>query len=106
MHVDHCLCNRKPESETTKALSAANLFESIKDPGQRIWLDPNSGIYDLHTKSIIPVIGGGELESATRRREFHGVLNQVPEDLLQPCRICPETGFGRTKLQVDLQLLF
>ena len=59
-----------------------------------MWLDPDAGVGDLDDDLMLLVVPGGNFEPAALGREFRGVLDQVPKNLLQTRRVAPAMMFA------------
>lgn len=91
MHVDHALRNgeAEPQPAIFRSDGAAPLLEGVEDPRLHVCFDPDAGVGEIDHDAMLSVVAGSDAQLATRRRELHGVLNDVPEDLLQPRRVGP-----------------
>ena len=65
------------------------LVEREEDSFQRSLCNADPGILNLDRKMVRIRIEGTDENTAAPVRELHGVLEKIPEDLLQPCRISP-----------------
>src|SRR5690349_22739825 len=93
------------QSESAK-LAAAALFESIENVRQRFRIDAATGILHFSLKLTFAVVARSNAKLPSSWREFDGVLDQVPEDLFKPRRICSQKNCIRCKLGRKRKLLF
>jgi len=93
--LDQLLNDRKPKSKPTVggALRRRRLAKAIKNERQNLLRDPIARIADGNSAAC-----AGALEAhgnaPAARREFHGIAEEVPHNLLQPVRIA-EHDAGR-----------
>ena len=80
--------DRQSEAQSTKFTSDASigLGERVEDSGQHAGIDSHSavGYLDDHTLLLSPA---ADAYAAAGGRELDGVLDEIPEHLLQPPRI-------------------
>ena len=76
-----------PQAQTQAAVSprdgAFSLLEWLEKPRQPLPCDADAGIGHLDDQPPRAIVDGADGDGAARR-EFHGVLDQVPEHLLEP----------------------
>ena len=96
MHLDQRFANGKAESEPFSL--RFQLLERLKDFVQVFWLDAGAGVRDLHGNRLWRRIVGPDGDRAIFGREFAGVPQNIPKDLLHPWRIDihpTRAGFGK-----------
>ena len=80
------------------------LLESIKDLRQRLGLDSQSRIGDLHNQPFIRIVAGRNVNLTVFRSELHRVVDQVPKDLLQAGRVGPEMDLLRREIKPEREM--
>src|SRR5690606_2416576 len=114
MHLNDRPRNAEPQSRPARAAAAAKrrrLLEGLEDAIQVGRFDADSVITDPHEqprrRTVVPGLTYLSLHfhAGSPRAELDGVLQQVPEHLLEP-RPVPLDRTASRKSQVNLQLLF
>jgi hypothetical protein len=65
--------------------------------------DPIIGDLELKTTAII--VGGADVDLSAGRSEFYGVVNQVPEDLVDAYRVGLDVMLLRSQMRGNRYLL-
>src|SRR4029077_6367196 len=83
------LADRQAETEAAELLGhrGVALLEGVEDPRQDLGLNPDSRVDHLEDPFRSRLISRANDDPAARRCELDGVLDEVPEDLLDPRRI-------------------
>src|SRR6202040_3232609 len=86
--VDHRLGNGEAKAQTAKSAGDGSLalFEGIEDLANLFSPDPDACVGDSDFDFFRRDVTGGNRDAPTCGREFHTVLDEVPEDLLQAGR--------------------
>jgi hypothetical protein len=63
------------------------LLEGIKQARQYLWVNPHARVGHRKRHLLVGSIGSRKRDGPAYRGELHGVLDKVPENLLQPGRI-------------------
>src|SRR5947209_901810 len=100
MRFDQRFANRQAQTQATE-LSSSGLFKCVKNRGQNIAIDPATGVLHHELEPAFKIVVGCDFKHAVVRREFDRVLNQVPKNLLEPGRICPERDLRRVQLRFE-----
>src|SRR3954469_7589918 len=107
MRVDQRLGNGQAKSESPKPAGdiTLSLFKRVKNLIDCLGLNADAGIGNAHLDLVRRGIQSFDANAASFRGELHAVLKQVPENLLQPCRIAFYVRVNRAKSKVHLQVL-
>ena len=74
------------------AQCAVNLCERLEYPVEIFGRDPDPGIRNRDADANQPVESGGYADVFARWREFHGVAEQVEQDLAGLAFVAPKGG--------------
>ena len=96
--------DRQPETEPSQCRSRS-LLKCVEYLWQSFGLNPQPTICDLDMELPVGIVASGNGDLPAVRREFHRVVDQIPEDLLQPGRIGAEMNFLRSQIQTQGQML-
>src|SRR5262249_41826375 len=88
----------QPQTVRPAAGGVSTLLEGLEDAWQDLGLDADTRVADLDDQPVAVDTGAGvsvgslrvagaDADHAAGRRELHGVLDQVPDNLLEPCRV-------------------
>src|ERR1700751_5633541 len=106
MHLDQALDDREPESQTAVTAGGrwVGLPESIEDERQEIGTNTDACIFyaDLDVR-VHPFQNYGD--PAAARGKFHGVGEDIPQNLLQPIRIASHQTNLRIQQRTDTDVL-
>src|SRR6266487_2652112 len=107
MRVDQRLRNRQAESKSPKTSSdiGLSLFERIKDFIDLFRLDADARVDNANLNLVRPGVKRFYSDSTFFGRKFHTVLDQVPKDLLQSCRIAFYVGLSSAKMKFRFEIL-
>src|SRR5437763_17223892 len=98
MGFDQRFADRQAEPESAELRTIA-LLESVENLRERFRVDPHPRIRNFDLERAIHV-RGPNFESTAFRGELHGILDQVPKDLLKAGRIGFEPNFvGRKSVR-------
>jgi hypothetical protein len=78
------------------------LLEGIEDLGEQIGLDADAGVLDLDHQvrpARVDFVAGTDRDHAAGGGELDGVLDQVPEDMLQPSGVGVEVVVSGAQVQ-------
>src|SRR6266705_3905004 len=88
VRFDNRLANREPEPKAGNALlDGMHLEEGFEQMEQRPWLNPDACVAKLDGQTGSLVAARFDRNASARGREFDGVLDQVPKDLLESASI-------------------
>src|ERR1700693_1133472 len=111
MRLNQGLADGEAETKSSQ-LSSRALLERIENFWQRLGFDSETGIGNLDAQLPGRIVAGRNRDLPAKGGEFHGVVDQVPEDLLESGWIGAEMHFfvvqDQTKLQIfsiDLALV-
>jgi hypothetical protein len=80
------------------------LLKWIEDSRENVRSDSNSTVNNLQPKPAALRIARTQLEPTIRRGELNGILDEIPEDLLQTSTVCSNAVFDRFELKLDSQV--
>src|SRR5215208_5261607 len=106
MEIDETFGNRESETKSAKlpGHGSISLLKWLEQGSQSLRLDSNPCVFNFEMKACIFVVKRAERDLSAVRREFHGVVDQVPEHLLKPNAISKDMKLFRFKPGEDLQL--
>src|SRR3954453_14168492 len=98
MRVDQGLGNCQTEAESSKPAGdiTLSLFKCVKYFPDGFGFNANAGVDNAHLDFVRRRIHSFDANPALFRSELHAVLDQIPENLLQACRIPFYVGTIRT----------
>src|SRR5258705_13378750 len=89
------------QAETQSAEVAGDLFfallEWLEYVGKNFGLDSDAGVVEFDLELAIRV-GGANADLAAGGGEFHGILQEVPEDLLDSSAVAQREMFRRLEM--------
>src|SRR5207247_8085778 len=107
VEIDETFRNCEPETKSAKlsAYRRISLFKWLKQRSQPLRLNsnPRVGNFEMKTSSFVVKRADGDLSALGG--EFHCVVDQVPEHLLEPDAISQDVTLFRLKPARDVQLL-
>src|SRR5438270_723487 len=103
MRLDQGLADGEAETESSQ-LCASGLLEGVENFRQRLWLDSETGIGNFNAQLPGRIVTGRNRDLSTGRGEFHGVVDQVPENLLEPGWIGAEMHLFGVQVETKLQM--
>src|SRR5262249_15589287 len=115
MRLDQRSADRQAQSQAavTPPHHRIPRLERVEDPGQAVGLDPDPGIRDLSDPEGALAFGGrargiagAGRDRTAPRGELDGILDQVPEDLLEASWVGADLVPRRGQLQMQLELGF
>ena len=91
MRFDQRLADGQSQSQPAELPGHARvaLFEGGKYPVHLPGRDPHAGVDDCHLQLALRGVAGVDSYAASRRGELDGVVEQVPEHLLEPGGVGP-----------------
>lgn len=89
MEFDDRLGNRQAQTEATEALNPGGraLLEGDKERCEVLRSDPHPGVANFDAQGSFLCVEGADMDAAALSRELGGVLDHVPEDLLDAGRV-------------------
>ncbi len=110
VRFDKLLADGEAKTQSSK-LCPATLFKSIENFRQCFRLNSQARVRDFNKQLSIGIVARGNGNLSLLRCEFHGVIYQVPKDLLQPRRVylqmnfpCAEIEGTRQMFSIDFRL--
>src|SRR5260370_30540462 len=105
MKFQNAFRNRQPKQESSKLQSnrRISLFEWLKQRGQPPRFNSDSSVGNLKMKTSLLVVRRTNGDVSAFRREFHGVIDQVPKHLLKTDAISTDAVLLCLKLYLELQ---
>ena len=84
MHLDETPRQRQPDAQASGRSfeNRFRLLEHVEHPWEDVRCDPHPGIADAHD-GLIGLLLSGKPDASATRRELHGVVESVREDLDQ-----------------------
>ena len=105
VHLHQRLADRQPQAQAAELPRdrAFRLLEGVEDPRQRLRLDADPAVVHLDDHVLL-VRPAADAHAAAVRRELDRVLQEVPEDLLEPGRVgLDPVGRGRPQVHAEVQ---
>ena len=81
------------------------MFEGAKNSILLLQLNAHAGIGDLENKTAV-LVGGTNGDAALRPGKLHRIVDQVPENLLEPDGVGPDMMAVGAKVHHQVQLFF
>ncbi|MEO5721810.1 MAG: hypothetical protein ABIR71_10110, partial [Chthoniobacterales bacterium] len=97
------LADREAKTESAEFCPTA-LFESIEDFRERFRFNPDAGVGYLKAELPVQIVACDDGDLAFREREFDGVFNQVPDDLLDTRRVGSQVNSYRREFGSELEV--
>src|SRR5688500_8556696 len=107
MYLDQRLADRKAETEAAELVGDAriSLFERIEYLRQKLRLDSDTVVADSDRDTAMwPTVGGigrDDRDVSPCGGKLDGVLDKIPDDLMQTCRIGAYDTVGGVELQIE-----
>ena len=102
MRLNQGFADSKAETESSE-LCASSLLECIENFRQRFWINSETGVGDFDAQLLGRIVAGRNRDLATARGEFHSVVDQVPEDLLESGGVGAEMHFFGVQVKMKYQ---
>src|SRR5579864_581181 len=102
MGFDQSFANCQAKAQSAE-LAPAALLKGVKDPGQGVAVYAAARIFDFNLKLSAGIIAASNKQPAVVGREFDGVFDQIPKDLLKPRGICAQVNPTRLQLRLELE---
>src|SRR5438105_1431472 len=103
MRLDQRLTDGEAETESSQ-LCASGLLEGVENFRQRLRLDSKTGIGNFDAQLPGRIVAGRNRDLSSSRGEFHGVVDQVPEDLLKSSWIGAQMHFLGVQIKTKFQM--
>lgn len=102
LQLDEVPRDREPEAEAAlrPADAPLRLTKALEHVGQKLHRDALPGVGHLHAE-LLALAAQGHAHAATARRELHGVVDEVPNDLLKAIGVADD-GAG-LRIEGDLE---
>ena len=107
VQIDKTFGNREPQAEPAElpGHGSISLLKWSKQGSEPIALNSNSVICDFEMETVCIIVEGADGDLSTGRREFHGVVDQIPKHLLKPDAVSQNVMPFRIELSRELQFL-
>ena len=95
-------CETEAKAAKLPRHRSVSLFERRKQGSQSLGFNSNAVVRNFEMETATVVVKRADGDLSARCREFHGIIDQVPKNLLKPNTISRDVIFLRLEFRRDL----